>query len=343
MENLFYLLISILAAAGAAIAFNIHSKKAADKHLACPLRGHCDVVVKSEYSKFFGIPVEYLGFAYYSIVCLSYLTFFIFPKISMHNLFALGVASVTACAFMFSIYLTSIQAFILKVWCTWCIASALICTAIFFLVVQSAIFDMIPYLAQYKGILVGAHLIGVVLGFGAAIIADVFFFKSVRDGAISHNESDILRTLSQIVWAGVVIIIASGFLIFLSDIDRYSHSAKFLTKMFAVGVIVVNGTLLHMFITPNLTRIPFGNLESNGITEMRNHRRLAFALGAVSITSWWTAFILGLLRFSPASLPIMIGAYLGILFSAVLASQIVEELFFRIKSRKRTEDFPSPN
>ena len=57
-------------------------------------------------------------------------------------LVASGLMFASVCAFAFSIYLTLLQAFVLKNWCTWCIISACICASIFALdAVNSPLFS----------------------------------------------------------------------------------------------------------------------------------------------------------------------------------------------------------
>ncbi|MBI2065141.1 MAG: hypothetical protein HYT62_03765 [Candidatus Yanofskybacteria bacterium] len=107
-----------------------HHKKNVKEALVCPLKANCDTVIHSDYSKFLGIPLEVLGMIYYGLSALSYGLLMIFPSIgTTFVVSSLMLASV--CAFIFSTYLTIIQAFILKNWCTWCIISATICAAIF--------------------------------------------------------------------------------------------------------------------------------------------------------------------------------------------------------------------
>jgi uncharacterized membrane protein len=130
--NIIALIIALLGLGGFYLAYYIsHHKKRAT--LVCPLNGSCDTVVTSSYSKLFGIPVEILGMAYYGLIAISYGTLFFVPNEAPSILPPLAMA-LTAIAFCFSIYLTAVQALVLKHWCTWCLFSAGICTAIFVLV-----------------------------------------------------------------------------------------------------------------------------------------------------------------------------------------------------------------
>ena len=193
--------------------------------------------------------------------------------------------------------------------------------------------DLVSFAQQYNPYFVGAHLAGVILGFGGALISDILFFKFLKDLKVTKNEVSILHALSKIIWFGIGIIVLSGFFLFLSDIERYSQSAKFLTKMAVVALIIVNGAVLNFAVTPKLTSITFGDSKGLKDAKLNRIRSLAFASGAVSITSWWTAFILGLMHKSPAPFHIILATYLFILAGAILGSQVLEKL---ISTRKLT-------
>jgi hypothetical protein len=162
------------------------------------------------------------------------------------------------------------------------------------------------------------------LGLGGATISDVMFFKFLKDLKISESESQVLGTLSQVIWFGLAVAIITGIGLFLPGTERLLGSAKFLVKMIVVGVITINGAVLNLLIAPNLVKISFGAPHDHHTGELRHIRRLSFALGAVSIISWYTAFILGLLRRSPADFVTLFGIYLVLLVGGVVTSQIME-------------------
>ena len=131
MQITYIAIISLLGMTGFLIASYIYRKKRAKKKLICPMRSNCDSVIHSDYSKILSIPVELLGMIYYVFISLVYSVLYM-----NHNLvtpysevlFGLSGASV-----LFSAYLISIQAFVIKHWCTWCLCSGAISLAIFVL------------------------------------------------------------------------------------------------------------------------------------------------------------------------------------------------------------------
>ena len=97
--------------------------------------------------------------------------------------------------------------------------------------------------------------------------------------------------------------------------------------MIVVGVIILNGAFLNLLISPRLVHISFGKRHPHEPGELHHLRKLAFALGAVSIVSWYSAFILGALRRLSFSFIELLSAYLVIVALAVIGSQITERRF----------------
>ena len=85
----------------------------------------CRKVQYSEYSKTFGIPNSYLGLMMYAgiLVLTTYTVIGILPAWIVKTVVALG--------FLFSMYFTFIQAFVLRAFCTWCVVSAVNFTVMF--------------------------------------------------------------------------------------------------------------------------------------------------------------------------------------------------------------------
>lgn len=126
----FYSLIVFVSLAGLLLALYIHYKKQTRQVLVCPIGSDCDAVIHSEYSRFLGIPIEILGIFYYGGLSLSYGIFLMQPDL-VSPLILFLVLGLSTLAFLFSLYLTFIQAFVLRQWCVWCLTSASFCLLIF--------------------------------------------------------------------------------------------------------------------------------------------------------------------------------------------------------------------
>jgi uncharacterized membrane protein len=87
----------------------------------------CEKVQKSKYSKTFGIPNPYLGLGMLSVI-MALLALYHAEMIPVWP--AMGLISF---GFAFSLYFLYIQAAVIKAFCTWCVVSALVFTALFVL------------------------------------------------------------------------------------------------------------------------------------------------------------------------------------------------------------------
>ena len=134
-DVLIRVVISLLGACGFMVAKHIRNHKVTGSLLVCPIKFDCNTVINSDYSKFFGIPVETLGMAYYGFIFFSYLSF-IFLSNTLPNFLVGFMSLLSLIAFLFSIYLICVQIFILRKGCSWCIVSAIVSACIFILTIH---------------------------------------------------------------------------------------------------------------------------------------------------------------------------------------------------------------
>jgi uncharacterized membrane protein len=128
--------IAVLGLCGFFVARHIRNEKHAERPLVCPIHFDCDTVVHSDYSKFFGVPVEILGMIYYACVTLGYVVLSFMPE-ALPILLIDSLILISIVAFLFSVYLTIVQSFVIKKFCSWCLVSACICILIFTLTLVS--------------------------------------------------------------------------------------------------------------------------------------------------------------------------------------------------------------
>lgn len=324
--NIIPIFIIFLAFAGFLLAFYIRHKKATGEKMICPIGAECDAVIKSSYSTFWGVSVEIFGLIYYCLVALSYAAFLVFPALVL-PITIFMVLGMTIVALLFSSYLVFIQAFNLKQWCSWCLVSAGICSLIFFLALSSTEISLSFVLNHYQTFILMLHVMGMALGVGGATIADVFFIRFLKNFRISETEAEVLRTITQVIWFALAIIVLSGVGLYLPEAATLNQSPKFLAKIAVVLVVIVNGAFLNLLISPRLVQISFGGRHFHEVGELHNLRKIAFALGAVSIVSWYSAFILGMLPILSWSLASILLIYFMALVVAVVLSQVLEYYF----------------
>jgi len=132
------------------------------------------------------------------------------------------------------------------------------------------------------------HLIGTVLGVGAATFAEIFYLKALKDGEVSPDEGSLLKTTYAVLRIGLILGILSGFgflvLYRLTGQEERLLDPKLWAKMTVIVILLVNALLLQA-------------------------HRIPMWLGAsLSITSWYTAMVLGAWRGIPYSyIEIMVG------------------------------------
>lgn len=323
---LFNLIVIVLAFGGFSLAFYIYRNKKANKQISCPMDGRCDIVLHSDYSKFFGIPVEFLGVLYYAAVALSYIFFIAFPNsINPFSIFA--VLALSFASVLFSAYLTFIQAFNIKQWCTWCLVSAFICAGIFAFSFAGSGFSFISLLVENRNVFLALHLFSVTIGVGSAVISDILFFKFLKDFQISLFEAGIMKFMSQMMWLALGIIVITGLGLYLPHAEHLKESPAFIMKMIILAVIVLNGAFLNLLVSPRLVKASLSNNPPEGHLTYSYEKsdlpvlgRLPFALGPISLISWISVFLLGLFLDKAAKfgLPNLAFGYFSALFVVVI-------------------------
>ena len=120
------------------------------------------------------------------------------------------------------------------------------------------------------------HIIGTVLGVGSATFAEIHYTRFSSNDIITDDERKTLATTYTVMRTGLFLLVISGFgflLYFrLTEYTDILTSPVFWAKMTVVGVLVCNALLLQARLMP-------------------------FLIGtAVSLTSWYAALTLGVLR-----------------------------------------------
>ncbi len=140
-------IIIAFSAAGFFLARYMYHKRTAGGKLVCPVGESCDIVTHSSYSAIFGIPVQALGMAYYGTIAVAEIamsvgsgyvrqTYDVFSVWDAATIGAGAIAAVAVFGFVFSIYLSVLQAFVLRHWCSLCVLSALFTVALSLLAVR---------------------------------------------------------------------------------------------------------------------------------------------------------------------------------------------------------------
>jgi uncharacterized membrane protein len=125
-------LIALLAVVGACVATYLTLYKIGIiGTLSCSI-GSCEQVNTSRWSRLLGAPVALWGVGFF----LTVLTVAIagtLPRFSDSRAIATSLLALGTGGLLFSIYLTSLELFVIHAICMWCVISAIIATTIFFL------------------------------------------------------------------------------------------------------------------------------------------------------------------------------------------------------------------
>ena len=131
----FWLFIALLGIAGLAVTTYLTSNALSHTEVGCSLSG-CNTVLGSKWSKIFGIPVSAFGMATYAVIMLGALHAYQSPIDDLRG--RRVVALTAAIGVLASIYLTTIELFVIKAACQYCITSAVLVVVVAVAVIVTA-------------------------------------------------------------------------------------------------------------------------------------------------------------------------------------------------------------
>lgn len=292
----FYAFIVFAAAGGLGVSLYIHHTKKHNKQLVCPLGSDCNVVVNSRYSKFLGVPLEYWGMKYYAVIFAVYIVLIFAPHL-LSGFFLTGLIVFTAAAFLFSLYLLFVQAFLLREWCIWCILSAALSIVIFIVSLASVGFAT-AFLYETQTAIEAGRALGFVLGMGGATTALFLFLRFLRDFNIDQKELQALKGIAELIWLGLAFVLVSQFTLYVAHTDILAQYAPFLAQTIALFVVAVCGAVLMIIFAPFLAMIPFSaeKAKNERRSPVESLRRPLFVTGAVALSSWYFAFFVSYIQ-----------------------------------------------
>ncbi len=129
-------LLILLPLFGFCISFYIWNKVHREKKkLVCIFgKGTCENVVKSKYASMFGIDNTILGMAYYFFVLSAAIFLFAYPQFLLSDYVSVAGKFITGTAALVSLILISIQLFVLRQTCEYCMIANATNIAIFLVV-----------------------------------------------------------------------------------------------------------------------------------------------------------------------------------------------------------------
>lgn len=173
------------------------------------------------------------------------------------------------------------------------------------------------------------HIFGVIVGAGGAFFSDAIFFRSIKDGHISKEEFGFMRLGSVIVWIGLILIVVSGFFIFMTNPEGYISSSKFLAKMSIVLVIIINGIIFHFMHFPHI-RGHIG-LKFHDSPIFIKKSSLLMISGGISFSSWVFAVVLGVINSVPYNYFQIMSIYFLVLLVIVMSAVFSKRFLFNFR------------
>ncbi|MGI9394197.1 MAG: hypothetical protein ACR2OY_06085 [Boseongicola sp.] len=182
------------------------------------------------------------------------------------------------------------------------------------------------------------HLLGMALGFGIAILADLLAARAVIR-PLDDRDIGTLEMLHRLVWMGLALLWISGaVLLWLRtgfDLDRFSP--KLMTKVGVVVLLTANATAMGKIGLPTMRAYQtwrFGDLPLP-------QRLQLSSLATISAACWISALTLGVFsQLKPLQweiLSVYVGAvYLVALVAALMAASItpIISMLVRIKENR---------
>jgi uncharacterized membrane protein len=120
---------AVLSSLGIFISGYLVSKRFTGGSLACTRWAQCDVVNNSVYSQIYGVPVSVLGLVGYLLLLALALAALWTTGCTQRKILLLSLVLAVG-GVGFSVYLTYLEIYVIEALCAWCVASAIVITAL---------------------------------------------------------------------------------------------------------------------------------------------------------------------------------------------------------------------
>lgn len=186
--------------------------------------------------------------------------------------------------------------------------------------------DMAQFMGiSLKTVLIGIHLLGLVLGFGAAIFLDLYLLRYVYFKTVEPHTHELAEFGGKLVTLGLMLLWISGLgflMLYWQETPEKLSNPKILAKVTIVFMLTLNGFALHY---GPLARIKEseGRYLFDGFSQMT--RVLTLLIGAVSFVSWSMAMMLGLTKEFNNVIPaeVFLGGYYLAIVTVFLAMSVI--------------------
>lgn len=122
------LVILMLTVIGFADSAYLSANTLLSKPVPCPITGGCETVTNSPYSRVAGVPLAVIGATYYLALIILALWYIDSAKIKLLKV----ITAISGLGFLWTLYLTYLQGYVIGAWCIYCLVSAATTTLILF-------------------------------------------------------------------------------------------------------------------------------------------------------------------------------------------------------------------
>lgn len=327
----FYAFILLAGVGGFGVASYIRYTKQHHAELVCPVGSDCNAVVNSRYSIFLGVHLEYWGMLYYALILFAYGTILFAPHLFTKT-FLSALVLFSTFGFFFSLYLIVVQAFVLRQWCIWCLLSATLSIAIFIASLVSVPEAMMLLSGAAVAISV-IHSLGFIFGMGGATAMIFLFGKCLRDLKIDDSELTALKGLSELIWFGIALTLASQIAHYVANAGTLSSSGPFITQTVALFATAMASAVVMIIFEPVLSMIPFEETPRGKKHSLfRPLRKPLFVTLAIMLSSWYVAFAMSYLHIS--NIVQALSIYISVLILSIATSLLIELKLRRIPVKR---------
>lgn len=325
--------LSVIGLAGFAIVFYAYlrrRRKQGNKPVYDPDKD--DPIIHIKNKLFFEIPFDKILLGYFAIVVIIFLIKLLlggrFPGIDLAVLYLSGII------FFLGLYKMGMSVGIVNRFSPWLLFSIVFSLIIFFTVYAGTEVDFNLFLEKTREYNLTIHLLGLVMGLGGTFIVDIMFSHFMRNYNISARDSVVMHLISQMIIFGLILLVLSGIALLLPFFGAFAENPRFVMKMIVVFVVIINGAALNLYLTPKMKNISLLKEKKKRYEKLT---RISFALGAVSIVSWLSAFLLAMLE-SVFDMPFsyLLTGYFVLVAIAIGGSQIAKSYYEKkVKKTKK--------
>ncbi|MBS9525084.1 hypothetical protein KIH41_10885 [Litoribacter ruber] len=239
---------------------------------------------------FLKIPYEKIIIGFFAFTALVY-TVKLFVQAFINHLdlamFMVSMAIVLLLVYKILMSFTAVAEF------QWSSVGMLVLNGVISFFIYQQMTGVIELFQEAREYTLTVHLLGMVLGLGGTTVIDIMIFHFLRNFKINNQEAVIMHLISQIIIIGLILLIVSGVALFLTDIEGYLSNDRFMMKMTVMVVVILNGGVLNLYITPALEEI---SLLKKDLQKNNTLKKTSFAVGAISMLSWYSAFFFAMIK-----------------------------------------------